>query len=103
MASVNSAAFHYSVTVLTKRREVLYALRAFSMAAQREVNNKIPWSGVTDASWKARGGLATFHFTTVGFRKQFADWAKELLPGTAWSYVGESDDHAPGASESGSD
>jgi len=42
---------------MTKRREVLYALRALSMAARREVNNKIPWSGVTDASWKARGGF----------------------------------------------
>ena len=103
MAKVDSTAFHYSVTVMTKRREVLYGLRALSMAAQREVNNKIPWSGVTDASWKARGGLATFHFTSKDFRAQFAEWAEELLPGTTWSYVGDSDDHAPEASKPGDD
>ncbi len=100
MAKVDATAFHYSITVLTKRREVLYALRALSMAAQRQVNNKIPWSGVTDASWKARAGLATFHFTSNAFRKQFTEWAKELLPSVTWSYVGDSDDHSPDASES---
>jgi len=54
MTKVDVAQFHYSVTVLVRRREVLYAIRGLSMAAQRSINNKIPWRGVTDASWIAR-------------------------------------------------
>ena len=95
MSKIDHAEFHFSITVHTDRREVLYALRALSMAAQRTVNNKIPWSGVTDSSWNRRRGLATFHFTSQEFRQQFRDWASELLKADSWSYVGDSDDHPP--------
>lgn len=35
MAKVNPAEYHFSVTLHTQRREVLYALRGLSLAAQR--------------------------------------------------------------------
>jgi len=92
MPTVDRSEFRFGVTVLTKRREVLYALRALSMAAQRTGNNKLPWSGVTDDSWRARRGLATFRFDRQEYRDQFVGWARELLRAQDWSYVGDSDE-----------
>lgn len=89
------AEYHYSITVQAPRREVLYALRALSMAAQRTGNNKIPWSGVTDKSWAQRHEQATFRFTSPKYRQQFAAWAAELLREGTWSIVGENDDDPP--------
>jgi hypothetical protein len=92
MVEIDRARFHFSATVHTTRREVLYALRALSMASQRTISNKIPWSGVTDKSWVRRHNQATFFFSSDEYRIQFVEWAKELLPNETWSYVGPSDE-----------
>lgn len=92
MSAVDPSDYHCSATVYTKRREVLYVLRVLSMAAQRTGNNKMPWSGVTDESWRARNHIATFRFSTLGYRQQFREWAEELLASGTWQYVGDSDD-----------
>jgi hypothetical protein len=87
--------YRISATVHTTRREVLYALRALSMAAQRTGNNKLPWSGVTDHSWRNHNHHATFRFTTADYRRQFREWAEELLLADSWQYVGDSDNDPP--------
>ena len=92
--SVDRSEFRYFVTVHTKRREVLYMLRALSMAAQRRICNQIPWSGVDDKSWRTRKGLATFRFSEKKFQQEFIEWARELLPVEAWAYIGKSEETA---------
>ena len=92
MARVDSAEFRFTATVHTTRREVLYALRALSMAAQRTVSNKKPWSGVTDDLWAERHHHATFRFTSREYLNQFHDWATEILKPGTWDWVGEGED-----------
>lgn len=92
MSTVDPFDYRFSATVFTGRREVLYTLRALSMAAQRTGNNKMPWSGVTDESWRNRNHLATFRFSTQDYRQRFREWAEELLLAGSWQYVGDSDD-----------
>lgn len=101
MANVNVALFHYSVTVHTLRREVLYALRGMSMAVQRTINNKIPWRDVTDSSWMARNHHATFYFSSAEYRDQFLALARELILETSWSYVGDNDEIPAPSREAG--
>ena|SRR5258706_11144310 len=91
MAAVDRSQFHYSVTLSTKRREVMYAMRAISMAAQREVNNRIPWSHVTDQSWRAADGCVTFYFTSISIRTKFVEWIKAILNEDTWRFESEDD------------
>ena len=92
---VDRSAYRYSVTVSTERREVLYCLRALSMAAQITGNNKIPWRGQTDAAWKSQMGRVTFRFTRTSYREQFLHWAESLFPENSWLEVMLDDDDPP--------
>ncbi len=73
------AAFRFSVAIHTKRREVLYCLRALSMAAQATGNNRLPCSGQTDRAWMEGQGRAKFWFTAPEYRAKFEEWTREFL------------------------
>jgi hypothetical protein len=92
MPEVDVNLFHYSATILTDRREVLYAIRGISMAVQRTVNNKIPWRHISDESWKDRHHHATFYFTSQDFRDEFLALVRGVISADSWKYVGISDD-----------
>ncbi len=89
---VDRRLFHYSVTILTRQREVLHALRGLSFAAQAKINSYITWSGTTEESWKKHHCHARFHFTDPTFRSDFLQWAADLIKPGSWTKVGESDD-----------
>ena len=86
---VDHSLFHFSITVFTKRREVLAALRGLSFAAQRKISPYTTWGGTDEASWKDRNYHARFYFTEAGFRDDFLAWAKELLQPGSWQQIGE--------------
>ena len=92
---VDRSEYRFSVTVSTERREVLYCLRGLSMAAQITGNNKLPWSGQTDAVWKGQCGRVTFRFTLAKYREQFLHWAESLFPENSWLEVMQDDDNPP--------
>lgn len=90
---VDRSLFHYSVTILTRQREVLHALRGLSFAAQSEVNRYTASSGTTEDSWKKHHCHARFYFTDPMFRAEFLEWATDLIKPGSWEKIGESDDH----------
>lgn len=93
---IDRAQYHYSVTVFIERREVLYAVRGLSVAAQREVNNRIPWAAATDEVWKTSRRVVKFHFTSQDTRAQFMAWMTELVKSGTWDVIGQSEnDPAP--------
>lgn len=66
------------------------------MAAQREINNKIPWAAATDEAWHRARRVAKFHFTSEQIRAQFLEWVNELIRTGTWEQLEASDnDPAP--------
>ena len=89
---VDHALFHYSVTIFTRRREVLAALRGLSFAAQRKISPYKTWGGTDEGSWRKKHFHARFYFTDPEFRSNFLGWATDLLKPGTWQQIGEPND-----------
>ena len=83
--------YHYSVTILTDDEAVLHCLRALSQYAQMTGNVRIPWGGTKKKNWKQNRHCATFHFTSLRYRKIFVEEANRLLPNNLWEVIDEDD------------
>lgn len=90
--SVDHRLYRYSVTILTRRREVLAALRGLSFAAQRKISPYPTWAGTSEDAWEKHHHHARFHFTDPVFRSEFLEWATDLIKPGSWTRIGESDD-----------
>jgi hypothetical protein len=93
--AVDRTLFRYSVTLFTRQREVLAALRGLSFAAQRTVSPYVTWNGTDERSWREHHYHARFYFTDPEYRSNFLDWAADLLKPGSWQQIGEPIDDDP--------
>ncbi len=86
--------YHFSITVKTDIKSVLYCLRALSMYAQKTGLKMIPWGGQTDKKWEKSNHQVTFYFTSEEYRNSFVVEARKLLP-ESWEIIEKRDDNSP--------
>jgi len=84
--------FKFSVTIHTDDLALLGCLRAISQHAQATGNARIPWGGTKREDWELAGHKATFRFSFTGYRNDFLNNARRLLPAELWRIVTQSDD-----------
>lgn len=89
---VDRSLFHYSVTILTHRAEVLAALRGLSFKAQETESKYVLWGGTGEKDWQKHHHQVRFFFSDSEYRSNFLKWATELLPPGSWQNVGDSDE-----------
>ena len=92
---VDHTLYRYSVTIFTRQREVLAALRGLSFGAQRKVNPYVTWNGTKEAAWRKHNFHVRFYFTEAMFRSDFLEWATDLLKPGSWQQIGEPIDDQP--------
>ena len=84
--------YHFSITVRTDDLALLNCLRALSAHVQVTGNARIPWGGTKKSDWESQQHQVTFRFSSDKYRQDFINESKRLLPQSAWSIVGQSDD-----------
>lgn len=88
--SIDHEKFHFSVTVQTDDRAVLFCLRALCQFTEKHAKPQIGWGGTETKDWIAAGNQVTFRFTTSACRDLFVKESDRLLK-RQWRIVTISD------------
>lgn len=83
--------FHFSITIETHDRSVLYCLRGLCECAEQRSAPEIALAEAGLRAWTAHEGRVTFRFSDPRFRSAFLGDATRLLAGK-WMRIGLRDD-----------
>jgi hypothetical protein len=84
------AVYRFSVTLKSDDLAVIHCLRALSEYSQKSGNVRIPWGGTKQKDWERNEHQVTFHFSSLGYRKDFIEQSQRLLA-NHWELVRTSD------------
>ena len=84
------ASYRFSVTLKSDDLAVIHCLRALSEHCTKRGNVRIPWGGTKEEDWERKDHQVTFHFSSLGYRKDFIEQSQRLLA-DHWQLIGTND------------